>query len=129
MNTPKIQIQPSPYPSKREVIIRMIELAILHYQFGYFIGNPIPRYEINVVSECGILFLMGFDKEELREELFGFYRGLMEQTLCMEINGAQPNQTKLQAESVYTSLLIRKNFLRGIYAQQQAMIGKCRVKK
>jgi hypothetical protein len=45
--------------------------------------------------------LIGFEEEEIQGELFGYYRGLMEHTLSMKINGDDYNQPLLQAEEVY----------------------------
>ncbi|MDO1451323.1 hypothetical protein Q0590_33925 [Rhodocytophaga aerolata] len=123
MHLSPIQSQPGFYPSKREVIIHLIELAILNDCFGQLICTSKPRYQINLVSESTILLLVGFEEQQLQAELFGFYRGLMEQTLAMDI---EPEQTKLQAANVYEALLARKEILSGLYQQEQAMGSKCR---
>jgi hypothetical protein len=129
MSIKSISPQPLLYPTKRELIIRMIELSILHFELGDLLCTQTPRYQLDLVSECAILFLIGFQEDELNGELLGFYRGLMEQTLSLEINSKDRLQTKLQAERVYDSLLTRKEMEGGIYNQEQAVIRKCRFDK
>jgi hypothetical protein len=126
MSNSSIHAQSGFYPSKREVIIHLIELGILHDRFGQLVCTSKPRYQIDLVNESAILLLLGFEEQQLQGELFGYYRGLMEQTLALDINPCKPEQTKFQAESVYEAILARKEILSGIYRQEQVMVSKCR---
>jgi hypothetical protein len=106
------------------VIINLIEYGILHYRCrcGLLIVTRKPRYEINLLFECAILLLMGFEQEQLGGELFGYYRGLMEQTLAIKINAEEDNQTKLQATEVYEAMLARKELIKSLYHLEQVMV-------
>ncbi|MDO1447415.1 hypothetical protein Q0590_14195 [Rhodocytophaga aerolata] len=124
MSTALLNSQSSAYPDKRAVILGLIERQILEFRCGILIWSHKPRYQINVLSESAILLLMGFEDNDRQGELYGYFRGLMEQTLALEINPSQHDQAKLQAEEVYEALLARKESLTGIYNQERTMISK-----
>jgi hypothetical protein len=127
MSTESIHDQPSPYPTQREVTISLIERAILEFRSGMLVFTHKPRYQINVVTECAILLLIGFKETDFQGELIGYYRGLMEQALSIEEKGGKSIETKRLAQEVYEDMLARKVFLDGIYRQEQSMVDDCKI--
>jgi hypothetical protein len=124
MSTAPHDCHQSAYPGKKAVILGLIEREILDFRFASLSLYHKPRYKINVLNESAILLLMGFKDSDRQGELYGYYRGLMEQILAIEINSHKREHTKLQAEEVYEALMERKEFLRGIYRQEQSMMRK-----
>jgi hypothetical protein len=127
MSTTSQDCQQSLYPDKKAIILGLIEREILEFTLLKYAWIHKPRYQINVLYESAVLLLIGFKDKERQGELYGYYRGLMEQTLAIEINHDEPLKSKLLAEGVYEDLIARKQFLRGIYRQERSMVNKLRL--
>jgi hypothetical protein len=52
----------------------------------------------------------------------------MEQALSTEGKANEPDETKRLAEDVYEDMLARKEFLEGIYRQEQSLVEDCKIK-